>query len=107
MAFNINNPTHVSLLIDRVRESAIALETIRLQLMELNTLIDTNGVATQLSAPGAAFPAGFSLTPAVVQSAQNALTNVVRTAITTAITPGQQANMDRLRLDFGVLTGGG
>jgi len=107
MPFSITNPAHVSLVIDRVRQSAISLESLRTQLMELDTFLTINGVGPILNAVGAVFPPGFSLTPNTVNSANNTLTSVVRTAITTAITVGQQTNMDRVRLDIGVITGTG
>lgn len=107
MPFLITNPAHVSIVIERIRDAAVTLEAMRAKLMELDTFLTINNVASSLNAGGAVFPPGFSLTPAIVQSANNTLTSVVRTAITAAITTGQQTNMDRVRLDIGVITGTG
>lgn len=107
MPFDITNPRHVSRVIDRNRAVAASLAAFRLDLMELTTEMTVNNVSAALAAPGVLFPPGFSITPAILNSARNTLTTVVQDAITAAITSGQQTNLDRVRLDIGVLLGTG
>lgn len=107
--FDIANPQHINHVIERVRTVAIRLAELRAELAELDTEMSAgvNNVGTALSAPGAAFPPGYSLTPPILNSARNALTGVVMPAINTALTASQQLNLDRVRLDIGVITGTG
>jgi len=109
MPFDITNTQHINHVIERVRTVAIALAELRDELTELDTEMsaNVNNVAAQLNAPGAVFPPGYSLTPGILNSARNALTGVVMPAITTALTAGQQLNLDRVQFDIGVVTGGG
>jgi hypothetical protein len=106
MAFDIANRGQVSKTINETATASQAVIDGMTALQRFRQFFAVNGIQAALVAPGAVFPSGFSLTPAEISAARNAIIGVI-TAMETSLTAAERTNLDRVILNLGFLTGTG
>ncbi|MGD9631416.1 MAG: hypothetical protein AB7V18_19425 [Pyrinomonadaceae bacterium] len=99
MAINVSDAQQAAVVVGQTKIICQRLNEFRRFLKDYNMLATIHDFQTGLTAPGAAFPSPFTVTPAQVNSAlavMAALQNILDTQITSQF----QANLDRVRLDL-------
>lgn len=98
MALDLTNVQHAALAINQTRQIIAAFEAFRDKLNDYAVFVNNNGVGTALSAPGATFPDGFTLTPATANTTVTSML-ALKGILDTNVTQTIQNSLNAVRLN--------